>query len=1016
MNMKKNLLIALLACIACLTGSQKAFALDQDENGVYQIGNAQDLVAFSNLVASGNGGANAVLTADIDMTGVTFQPIGTASSAYRGTFDGQQHFIQNLVIDLPETEYVGLFGVLNNGAYIKNVIIDITCSISGSAFVGGIAGGTNGSGSVTFENCGNMGAVGAVNQNAAGICGVSMNSACGIVMKNCFNTGGISGDRECAALCAWVGDKGSTITNCYNAGFVIGMSGTNSLWRNGNGKGSNNFDTYGNQGTKISEDDYDLSSGSVAYQMNGNQSDNVVWYQTLGVDAYPIPFSTHGVVYAVGDLYCDGSSKGGDLTFSNSNESNRDPHKFVDGICSACGDVDKEYLTLSDDGFYTLTTAKDLNWFAALVNHGNKKVNARLGADIDFSEYTKQDVMIGGDAFSASEDEGETCFEGVFDGQGHKITVNYNVSYDGCALFKVVANSTIRNLMVDGSIESTERFMGGLGHVSRGTCLFENIVVAVNMTGSYSGDGTHGGLFAVCHESPTFRNCAFIGMLDAAMSEGSAGIVGYAHNDNASIIQNCYVASTDMWLAGNSTVIARHVKNVMNCYFTDDVLLSPEDNQDVTMVSYTTVPSGELCYLINSKLDNMAWYQTLGEDKYPVPFEGHAAVYANGSLNCDGTTKGELTYSNTEGEAQRDAHQYDADGICSVCGGRLISTGAQLKAVADAINSGSIEGNFPIDLANDIDLQGVTFEGIGIRFNEETGETDEETGNPITRDVKRPYSGTFDGHGFTVKNMLIESENGNKGLISLASGATVKNVVVQGEIYCNGYAAGIVGTSIGRNTLTIENCGNEATVNVGIEGANGAGILGVNDLSEAYVRIINCYNTGDIVGQRECGAISGWLGDHFEVVNCYNSGLVAAEAVDGDKTFARYNGSDGEFPNCYEVDGTQVQAVAFEAVASGELCYLLNEGAGKTVFYQTLGSDDHPVLYADHKVVYKDGDGNYTNTEIDGIETPKSSIVNGKSVNSKCYDLQGRQVSKAANGQILVVRMSDGTVRKLINR
>ena len=1011
--MKKNLLIVFLTCLACLTGSQKAFALGQDGDGVYQIGNAQDLVEFSNLVASGNGGINAVLTADIDMSGVTYQPAGTVSSPYFGTFDGQQHFINNLTIEMPEVEYVGLFGVLKNGAYIKNVIIGQSCVITGSAFVGGISGGTNGNGTVTFENCGNMGTVGAVNQNAAGICGVSMGSSCGIVMKNCFNTGGISGNRECAALCGWVGDKGSSITNCYNAGFIIGMDGSYSMWRNNNGKGTNNYDTYGNQGTKISEDDYDLSSGTVAYQINGNKSDNVVWFQTLGVDAYPVPFSTHGVVYAVGDLYCDGSSKGGDLTFSNTNESNRDPHQFVDGICSACGDVDKDHLAL-EDGFYTLTSAKDLNWFAALVNHGYKKVNARLATDIDFSEYTKQDVMIGGDAFSANENESQSSFEGIFDGQGHKITINYNVSYDGVALFKNVANSTIRNLMVDGTIESTERYMGGLGHVSRGTCLYENIVVAVNMTGSFSGDGTHGGLFAVCHENPTFRNCAFVGTLDAFSSEGSAGLIGYAHGKTETMIENCYVATPDLWLSGNSTVFVRNTANLFNCYYTDDILLAPENNQDVTMVGVETLASGELCYLINSNSDKSAWRQTLGEDKYPVPFEGHAIVYATGGLNCDGTMKGGLTYSNTEGEAQRDAHQYDANGVCSACGARLISTGEQLQAVAEAINSGEIEGNILIDLANDIDLQGIKYNGIGRRFNEETGEVDTETGNPITRDVKRPFSGTFDGHGFVVKNMLIDSEEGNKGLISLASGATVKNVTVRGEIYCNGYAAGIVGTACDKAVLTIENCGNEAMVNVGIEGPNGAGILGVNDLSQAYVRIINCYNTGEIYGQRECAGISGWLGDRFEVVNCYNSGLVAEEAVDGIKTFARYNGNDGEFPNCYEVDGSQVLAATAEAVASGELCYVLNEGAGKVIYFQTLGDDTHPVLLADHKVVYKDAEGNFTNNEQDGIDTPQTSNLKSQILNQ--FDLLGRPMTKAAKGQIIIVRMSDGTVRKVMNK
>ena len=87
--MKKNLLIVFLTCLACLTGSQKAFALGQDGDGVYQIGNAQDLVEFSNLVASGNGGINAVLTADIDMSGVTYQPAGTVSYAAPEVLAGQ---------------------------------------------------------------------------------------------------------------------------------------------------------------------------------------------------------------------------------------------------------------------------------------------------------------------------------------------------------------------------------------------------------------------------------------------------------------------------------------------------------------------------------------------------------------------------------------------------------------------------------------------------------------------------------------------------------------------------------------------------------------------------------------------------------------------------------------------------------------------------------------------------------------------------------------------------------------
>ena len=995
--MKKNLLFTLLAMACLWLGSTRAYALEQVD-GVYQIGSAQDLEDFSNMVASGNGAVSAALTADIDMTGVTHQPIGTVSSPFSGSFDGQQHFIRNMTLELPEQEYVGLFGVLNDGAYIKNVIVDWSCFISGKRFVAGIAGGTNGGGSVTFENCGNEASIGAAEENAAGICGVSMSSACGIRLLNCFNTGGISGGRECAALCGWVGDSNSVITNCYNAGFVIGMDGSNSLWRNGNGKGTNNFDSYGYQGTLISEDEYDLSSGAVAYQMNGNQSADVIWYQTLGVDMHPVPFSSHGVVYAVGDLNCDGSSKGGEATFSNVNESNRDPHTFVDGICSVCGDVDKDFLPLTD-GFYTIATPAELNWFAALVNHGNKKVNARLAADIDFTEYTRKDVMIGGDAFTANESDEARAFDGVFDGQEHSIKVAYNVSYDGVGLFKVISNAVIRNLTLTGSIESTQRFIGGLTFVTRGSSLIENVVVALDITGSYPGDATHGGICAVAHESPVFRNCAFVGSLNAPYSEGSAAIIGYAHGEVETIIENCYVAPSEFMLTGNSTVIARHVRNIINCFYTDNITDFWENAAQV--VTREAVAFGELAYHLNEGGETQAWRQNLYDDAYPVPFESHALVYANGSLNCDGTPGSDISYSNTQGEPQRADHQY-VDDICSVCGARIIRNGQQLKNLADAINNGEIDGNVIVDLANDIDMAGIQFEGIGTRFYQQI---DEENGE----DVKRPYSGTFDGHGYRIKNMLIEAADGNKGLFGVVSGATIKNVVVDAscEIYSTGYSAGIAGTSIGRNTLTIENCGNEAVVNVGAAGVNGAGILGVNDLSEAYVRIINCYNTGDIIGQRECGAISGWLGDRAEVVNTYNSGIVAPEAVDGNRTFARYNGSNVSFTNCFEVNGAQVTAADEADVFSGKLCYDINEGAGKVVFYQTIGTDLHPVLDASHGVVILQ-DGQYVNAS-EGI----SSVAAAHNAPAAVFSLSGVRQQHMRHG-INIVRQNDGSVKKVL--
>ena len=100
--MKQRLLYGILVLFAFMAGSTRTWALEQDAGGVYQIETAQDLIDFAALVNQGgaNMSANAVLTADIDMTDQPWDnPIGNwiNSVGYKGHFDGQGHKIENLV-------------------------------------------------------------------------------------------------------------------------------------------------------------------------------------------------------------------------------------------------------------------------------------------------------------------------------------------------------------------------------------------------------------------------------------------------------------------------------------------------------------------------------------------------------------------------------------------------------------------------------------------------------------------------------------------------------------------------------------------------------------------------------------------------------------------------------------------------------------------------------------------------------------------------------------------------------
>lgn len=984
--MKKRLLIAVLTvCMGWMSTS--VWALDQKE-GVYQINNADDLLEFSNLVIS-TPDASAVLTADIDLNGKDYQPIGIVGVPYTGTFDGQEHRVKNMLLEDDNAEYLGMFGVISGGAVIRNIIIDKTCYVSGKGYCAGLVGGTNGGGEVLIENCGNEGDVMVTEANAGGIMGVDMGSQAHMTVRGCWNTGSIVGGRESATISGWLGDN-PVIIGCYNIGDVTGVDNEGRDLFRSNGIGNGKMEKCFSKGTtQTNVKDIDMSTvatGALAYLMNGNTSSDPIWFQNLDngktVDNYPVSFSTHGTVYAVGTLNCDGTPAGDSNSFSNTDASVPTPHTLVDGICSVCGFVDMNYLALGADGFYSIANAKELNWFAHVVNGGENTVKARLTADIDFSDYTLENVMIG---------HGQR-FKGVFDGQEHSINVKFVRDENDAALFCHLEGANIKNLFVTGEIESSAQFAAGLFVDSWGATVIENVVTKVDIVGTMTGDATYGGISAVAHDNLTVRNCAVLGSILADNCHGIGGMVGYTHGGGSTRFINCLVAAADIYVntAENNSVICRNNPTIINSYFFDSFGMT-EDN-GAAYAEENTGKTGELCFALNGKVSGGEnWFQNIGEDDLPIPFASHKKVYAIGTLKCNGTPDN-LTYSNTDGQPTRAAHQYDANGVCTVCDSRLVKTAEQLQMAADDINLGASAGTIDITLDADIDMGAqLDFQGIGTR--------------------EAPFMGNFDGQGHIISNMTIQTTGSNNhGLISVTKGdVTVKNVTVDSScsisLYEGGYAAGIVAATIGSGTLLIENCGNEAEVYT--EGPNSAGIFGVSDLSQTAVTIRNCYNTGEITGQRESAGISGWLGNNAVVENCYSTGYVTG--LDGNNTFARQS-SGAQFINCYETMGTQVIAIEDLAILeSGELCYKLNGSKnGVDRFYQNIGTDKHPVLHGSTALVYFDGT-DYTNTPT-GIEGISAGLIEK---GAQLFTISGARVNQMQKG-VNIVRMADGKVKKYI--
>lgn len=99
-------------------------------------------------------------------SGKGWDPIGTSSTKFTGTFDGNGHKIHNLRINNPTADYQGLFGYVS-GATISNVTL-VNADITGHEDVGGVCGHL--SGISTVSRCIVSGDVKGY-ENVGGICG-----------------------------------------------------------------------------------------------------------------------------------------------------------------------------------------------------------------------------------------------------------------------------------------------------------------------------------------------------------------------------------------------------------------------------------------------------------------------------------------------------------------------------------------------------------------------------------------------------------------------------------------------------------------------------------------------------------------------------------------------------------------------------------------------------------------------------------------------------------------------------
>ncbi len=207
---------------------------------------ADQLVAFAKSVNNGTestSGRFYALGADINLSGIDWEPIGTNTHPFQGSFDGNGATISNISIKDETTpegpDYgVGFFGLVkaDGDISIKNLNL-ASGKIESLAYVAGsIVGRTAGSGTITIENCTNN--VPITSDNCAGgilgLCWQDPNGS--TIIRNCHNTAEMqaTGDNDVAGAGYDDGKAGGIvgakhgyqgyleIDSCSNSGHIHG--------------------------------------------------------------------------------------------------------------------------------------------------------------------------------------------------------------------------------------------------------------------------------------------------------------------------------------------------------------------------------------------------------------------------------------------------------------------------------------------------------------------------------------------------------------------------------------------------------------------------------------------------------------------------------------------------------------------------------------------------------------------------------------------------------------------------
>ena len=204
------------------------------------------------------------------------------------------------------------------------------------------------------------------------------------------------------------------------------------------------------------------------------------------------------------------------------------------------------------DSFYLIGSLADWREFAAIVEE-TPTANAKMTADIDLG--TDQ-TMIG--------NNNSYPYSGIFDGQGHTLTVAYNNNDGGLyvAPFSYINGATIRNLHIAGTIQTTCQNAGFIAKYGGGGNVVEKVwsslAIETNWTanrGNYECcSGFVGSTLAGSNASLSMKDCLFTGSVVSTSGDRSGCFMGYVDSGCSANVSYCLSLGTYSYARTNNSI------------------------------------------------------------------------------------------------------------------------------------------------------------------------------------------------------------------------------------------------------------------------------------------------------------------------------------------------------------------------------------------------------------------------------------------------------------------------------